>query len=145
MKPFRFLRQALTNRTFFKREDSQGILQPSLFIPSIHRTAVPVYLPAADGVMLTLAGVTGIALDGVDHAVLAFFYNADVIAATVALPIEENQVAGLRQIISVLPLSVFLEPRHAVRTEREFRDNARVDIAALVGTPRHITGAPRDA
>ena len=95
--------------------------------------------------MLTLAGVTGISLDGVDHAVLAFFYNADVVAASVALPIEEDQVARLRQIISVLPLPVFLEPSHAVRTEREFRDNARVDITALIGAPRHITGTPRDA
>ena len=85
--------------------------------------------------MLTLAGVTGIALDGVDHAVLALFYNADMVAASVALPIEEDQVAGLRKIVPVLPLSVFLEPSHAVRTEREFRDNARVDIAALVGAP----------
>ena len=95
--------------------------------------------------MLTLAGITGIALDGVDHAVLALFYNADVIAATVAFPIKEDQVARLRQIISVLPLPVLLEPCHTVRTEREFRNNARVDIAALVGAPRHITGAPRDA
>ena len=95
--------------------------------------------------MLTLAGITGIALYGVDHAVLAFFNDADVIAASVALPIKEDQVARLRKIISVLPLPVFLEPSHAVRTEREFRDNARVDIAALVSAPRHITGAPRDA
>ena len=95
--------------------------------------------------MLTLAGVTGIALDGVDHAALALFYNANVIAASVALPIEEDQVAGLRQIVSVLPLSVFLEPSHSIRTKREFRDNARVDIPALVGAPRHIASAPRDA
>ena len=64
--------------------------------------------------MLTFAGITGIALDGVDHAVLAFFHDADVIAASVTLPIEENQVARLRQIVSVLPLPVFLEPSHAV-------------------------------
>ena len=115
------------------------------FTSSIHRTAVPVYLPAADGVMLTLAGITGIALDGVDHAVLAFFHDADVIAASVAFPIKEDHVARLRQIVPVLPLSVLLEPCHAVRTEREFRDNPRVDIAALVGAPRHITGTPRDA
>ena len=117
MKPFRFWRQALTNRTFFKREDLQGILQPSLFIPSIHRAAVAEYLLAADDIMLTLAGITGIALDGVDNTVLAFFYDADVIATTVALPIEEDQVAGLRKIVPVLPLPVFLEPSHAVRTE----------------------------
>ena len=95
--------------------------------------------------MLTLACVTGIALDGVDHAVLAFFNDTDMVAATVALPIKENQIAGLRQIISVLPLPVLLEPSHTVRTEREFRNNARVDITALVGAPRHITGTPRDA
>ena len=115
------------------------------FTSSIHRTAVPVYLPAADGVMLTLAGVTGIAFDGVDHAVLAFFHDADMIAASVAFPIEEDQVARLRKIISVLPLPVFLEPSHSVRTEREFRDNTRINIPALVGAPRHITGAPRNA
>ena len=95
--------------------------------------------------MLTLAGVSGIALDGVDHAVLTLFYDADVIAASVALPIEENQVARLRQIISVLPLSVFLEPCHAIGAKREFWDNARVDIAALIGAPRHITSTPRNA
>ena len=68
-------------------------------LSSIHRATVPVYLLAADGVMLTLAGVTGIALDGVDNTVLALFYNTDVIAATVALPIKEDQVARLRQIL----------------------------------------------
>ena len=115
-----------------------------LILSSIHRAAVAENLSAADGVMLTLAGVTGIALYGVNHAVLAFFNNADVITATVALPIEEDQVARLRQIISVLPLPVLLEPCHTVRTEREFRDNSRVDIAALVGAP-HITCAPRNA
>ena len=95
--------------------------------------------------MLTLAGVTGIAFDGVNHAVLAFFNYADMVAASVALPIEENQITSLRNVVPVLPLSVLLEPRHAVRTEREFRNNARVDITALVGAPRHITGTPRDA
>ena len=115
------------------------------FTSSIHRAAVAENLLAAYGVMLTLAGITGITLDGVDHAVLAFFYDADVVAASVAFPIEENQIARLRQIVSVLPLPVFLEPSHAVRTKREFRDNARVNIAALIGTPRHITGTPRDA
>ena len=97
----------------FKREDLQGILQPSLFFftSSIHRATVAENLPAAHGVMLTFAGISGIAFDGVDHTVLAFFDNANVVAATIALPIEENQVARLRQIISVLPLPVFLRIR----------------------------------
>ena len=116
-----------------------------IFTSSIHGAAIAKNLLASDSVMLTLAGVTGIALDGVDHAVLAFFHDADMIAASVAFPIEENQVAGLRNVVSVLPLPVFLEPSHAVRTEREFRDNARFDIPALVGAPRYITGAPRNA
>ena len=89
-----------------------------IFTFSVHRATVAENVLAADGVMLPLAGVTGIALDGVDHAVLAFFHDADVIAATVALPIKEDQVARLRQIVPVLPLSVLLEPCHAVRTER---------------------------
>ena len=129
----------------FKRGSSTDFTQLPFFTFSIHRATVAENLLAADSVMLTLAGITGVALDGVDHAVLALFYNADVIAVSVAIPIKEDQVARLRQIVPVLPLPVFLEPSHAVRTEREFRDNARVDIAALVGTPRHITGAPRDA
>ena len=130
---------------FSKERTYKVSCRPLFFISSIHRAAVAENLLAANGVMLTLAGITGISLDGVDYTVLAFFHDADVIAATVALPIEEDQIARLRQIISVLPLSVFLEPCHTVRTEREFRDNARVDIAALVGAPRHITGAPRYA
>ena len=130
---------------FSKERTYKVSCSPLFFIFSIHRAAVAENLLAANGVMLTLAGITGIALYGVDHAVLAFFNDADVIAASVALPIKEDQVARLRQIISVLPLPVLLEPCHTVRTEREFRNNARVDIAALVGAPRHITGAPRDA
>ena len=61
--------------------------------------------------MLTFAGISGIAFDGVEHAVLAFFHNAHMIAASVTLPIEEDQVAGLRKIVPVLPLSVFLRIR----------------------------------
>jgi hypothetical protein len=64
--------------------------------------------------MLSLAGITGIALNGIDNAVLAFLDNADVVGATVIFPIEENNVACLRNIISVMPLSVALEPCNRV-------------------------------
>ena len=96
---------------FSKERTYKVSCSPLFFIFSIHRAAVAENFLAADGVMLTLAGITGISLDGVDHAVLAFFHDADMIAASVTLPIEEDQIAGLRKIVPVLPLPFFLRIR----------------------------------
>ena len=51
-----------------------------------------------DGILVLAAGVAGVALDGVDDAVFAFFHNADVIGFAVlragcavwVIPVKEN-------------------------------------------------------
>ena len=65
----------------------------------------------ADGILVLAAGVAGIALDGVDDAVFAFFHNADVIGFAVrVIPVKENDHtgSGLNRIIR--PLLAAAEP-----------------------------------
>ena len=66
-----------------------------------------------DGILVLAAGITGVALDGVDDAVFAFFHNADVIGFAVlragcagrVVPVKENNHtgSGLNRIIRPLP------------------------------------------
>ncbi len=94
--------------------------------------------------MTLSAAVAGIALDGVDNAVFAFLHDADMIGLPVlrtgrafVVPIEENDLTGRRLKAAVLPLSTVLEPLHPIDTACELRNNAAVDIAALIRTPRY--------
>ena len=97
------------------------------------------------GVLVLSAAIAGIALDGVDNAVFAFLHDADMIGLTIlrigtalVVPIEENDLTRRRFKAAVLPLSTVFEPLHPVDATCKFRYHAAVDIAALVGTPRHI-------
>ena len=68
-----------------------------------------------DGILVLAAGVSGVALDGVDDAVFAFFHNADVIGFAVlrtgcavrVVPVEENDRtgSGLNRVIRPLPVA----------------------------------------
>ena len=70
----------------------------------------------ADGILVLAAGVAGVALDGVDNAVFAFFHNADVIGFAVlrtgcavwVIPVKENDHtgSGFNRIIRPLPAAV---------------------------------------
>ena len=69
--------------------------------------------------MLVLAaGVAGVALDGVDDAIFAFFHNADVIGFAVlragcavrVIPVKENDHAGRGINRVIRPLPVAAEP-----------------------------------
>lgn len=69
----------------------------------------------ADGILVLAAGVAGVALNGVDDAVFAFFHNADVIGFAVlrtgcavwVVPVEENDHtgSGLNRVIRPLPVA----------------------------------------
>ena len=64
----------------------------------IRRDAVAADLVVAHGVLHLPATVAGVALYGVDDAILALLHDADVIARTVqtiAGPVEEDNVARL--------------------------------------------------
>ena len=101
------------------------------------------------GILVLSAAIAGIALDGVDDTVFAFLHDADMIGlpilragATLIIPIEENDLTGSRLKATVLPLSTVFEPLDTVDAACELRDNAAVEIAALIGTPRHKAGTP---
>ena len=101
------------------------------------------------GILILSAAIAGIALDGVDNAVFAFLHDADMIGlpilragAAFVVPIKENDLTGRWFKAAVLPLSTVFEPLDTVDAARKLRDNAAVDIAALIGTPRNKAGAP---
>ena len=99
--------------------------------------------------MVLSAAIAGIALDGVDNAVFAFLHDADMIGLTIlragtafVVPIEENDLTDRWFKAAVLPLSTVFEPLHSIDAACELRNNAAVEIAALIGTPRNKAGAP---
>lgn len=71
-----------------------------------------------DGILVLAAGVAGVALNGVDDAVFAFFHDADVIGFAVlragcavrVVPVEENDHAGRGVNRVSRPLPVAAEP-----------------------------------
>ena len=101
------------------------------------------------GVLVLSAAIAGIALDGVDNAVFAFLHDTDMIGLPILragtafiVPIEENDLTSGRFKAAVLPLPTVFEPLDTVDAACELRNNAAVDIATLIGTPRNETGAP---
>ena len=101
------------------------------------------------GILVLSAAIAGIALDGVDNTVFAFLHDADMIGLTIlragtafVVPIEENDLTSGRFKAAVLPLSTVFEPLHSIDAACELRNNAAVEIAALIGTPRHKAGTP---
>ena len=101
------------------------------------------------GILVLSAAIAGIALDGVDNAVFAFLHDADMIGlpilragAAFVVPIKENDLTGRWCKAAVLPLSTGFEPLHSIDAACELRNNAAVEIAALIGTPRNKAGAP---
>lgn len=101
------------------------------------------------GVLVLSAAIAGIALDGVDNAVFAFLHDTDMIGLPILragtafiVPIEENDLTSGRFKAAVLPLPTVFEPLDTVDAACELRNNAAVDIATLIGTPRHKAGTP---
>ena len=66
---------------------------------SIQGQAKSIYRSRAEVVAVFDAAIPGIALHGVDKAILHLFHDADVIGQAVALPVEKDNVAGARLII----------------------------------------------
>jgi len=72
----------------------------------------------AKRVLIDAAAVAGVALDGVDDAIFAFFHNADVIGFAVlragcavrVIPVKENDHAGRGINRVIRPLPVAAEP-----------------------------------
>ena len=101
------------------------------------------------GVLVLSAAIAGIALDGVDNAVFALLHDTDMIGLPILragtafiVPIEENDLTSGRFKAAVLPLPTVFEPLDTVDAACELRNNAAVDIATLIGTPRHKAGTP---
>lgn len=69
-------------------------------------------------ILVLAAGITGVALDGVDDAVFAFFHDADVIGFAVlragfavrVVPVKENDHAGSGLNRVIRPLLAAAEP-----------------------------------
>ena len=103
-----------------------------------------------DGILVLAAGVAGVALDGVDDAVFAFFHDADVIGFAVlrtgcavwVIPVEENDHAGSGLNRIIRPLLAAAEPLNAADAPGKFRGGSRIKITALVKAPRNKAGAP---
>ena len=97
--------------------------------------SVPVDLPSSHRIIASSAGIRAVSLDGVNGSAVAFFHQSHVIRATVAAPVEENQITGAWLVASVLPLVMRLEPAYATPDGSEFRYCPALNISALVCAP----------
>ena len=103
-----------------------------------------------DGILVLAAGVAGVALDGVDDAVLAFFHDADVIGFAVlragcavrVIPVKENDHAGSGLNRIIRPLLAAAEPFNAADAPGKFWGGSRIEITAFVKAPRNKAGTP---
>ena len=107
--------------------------------------AVAADLVVAHGVLPLFAGVGHVALHGVDDAALAPLHDAHMVGKAVyavAGPIQKDDVAGVREVVPVGPLTPVLEPLFPDGAPGELGDDAGLDIAALLGAPTDEAGAP---
>ena len=74
----------------------------------IGRNAVAIDGAASNRILLLPASVARVTLHGVNDTVFAFLHNAYMVGFSVAFPIKENNIACLRLVVSVFPLSVTL-------------------------------------
>lgn len=68
--------------------------------------------------------------------------NTYMVGQAVALPIVEDQVAGIRSVVSVPQLIVLPEPLHIGDHVQLLRQHARVQATALVGASTHKDRTP---
>ena len=109
--------------------------------------AVSKNLIVAFGILALPAGIAGVAFHSVDDPVFHFFHDTHmirhpVLALVPIVPIEEDQVAGARLIVAVLPQPSLLEPPDADGAVCKPGDHTSVQITALVGTPGNEAGTP---
>ena len=123
--------------------------QPLLRLILIRRDTIPKDLIMSHGILVLSAAIAGIALYGIDNAVFAFLHDADMIGLPILragtafiVPIEENDLTSGRFKAAVLPLPTVFEPLDTVDAACELRNDAAVDIAALIGTPGNKAGTP---
>src|SRR5699024_4718303 len=127
------------------RGGAQGIpsvlWQSSFLICNGH--TVPFNLPITHGVRILTHLVVGIALYGVDPAIFYFLHDAYVVGdeRIAAIPLEENDHSRFRGCGTWEPLAPVLKPFDAHATAGEFGENARVQVAALIGAPADKYGA----
>ena len=107
---------------------------------------IPINLIMSDRIPSFPATIAGIALYGVDKAILYFLYNTYMIGQSVLpisiIPVKENDVARARLVAVILPKPPVFEPLRTIDTTGELGDHASVDIPALIGTPGYKTGTP---
>ena len=106
------------------------------------RDTIPIDQAAAYRILPLSAAIPRVSLHGIDNAVLTFFYNAHMICFSISLPVEEDNHAGCRFNGIIRPLATHLKPVGTIDTTVKLGDHAGINIAALVGAPRHEAGTP---
>ena len=94
----------------------------------------------AHRVLIYPAAVAGVAFYGVEDPVLDLPDDAHVVGlpvlragVTLVVPVEEDNHAGRRLDGVICPLATVPEPLNTVDAACKFRNDAGVDVAALIG------------
>ena len=105
------------------------------FFSRILGHSIPIYLIPSNRIGLSPAKVTAVAFNSVNVSTVAAFYDAHVVPAAVAVPVEEDNVSGPWFVLSAAPLAFLFEPVYSVGYQGESWDHASFNIAALIGAP----------
>ena len=99
-------------------------------------------LGITNGVLPSAAAISGIALNGIDIAVLTLFHDSCMVRYAISVPVKEDNHAGHRSDGVSGPLPPALEPLNTIRAAAEFWKDTGIKIAALICAPAHEAGTP---
>lgn len=112
------------------------------------RNTLAKYFEEICRIALFPATVTRIPFNGIDPTFFNPRNNPNMVGSAILTaaffvhPIEENQHSGRWCDAPVYPLTMLLEPGYAPFTAGKLRNDASIDISALVGAPADEAGAP---
>lgn len=113
-----------------------------MFSISKGRAPIPIHHRAAYRAAVLPAHIPGVALHGVDPAVLHLFHDAHMVGEAIPFPVEEDDVPGAGLVAAVLPEPPGFEPVGALDAPGKPGDHPHLQVAALLRAPAHKAGAP---
>ena len=107
----------------------------------VSRDSVTEDIRISNCVLPLAAAISGIALNGIDIAILALFHDSGMVRYAIPIPVEENNHSRFRGGSPVCPLVSGFEPLHTGTASGKLW-NERIQITTFVGAPADETGTP---
>ena len=106
---------------------------PSLAFLSarIIRTSIPIYQAGSSGITFPSAHIPAITFNGNYCFTIAGFNDPYMVSYAITFPVKDNEIAGMRDIISASPPMLLLIKVYPATDNSRLRANTGLDAAAL--------------